>query len=104
MDGKKMWRLVLQFKKDDKIGKALLRNEVLNILKKGEISGATEWIGLGGYGKHGTYYAQIEGMQFNAPCIIETIDEFEKFRVILPMLKEIINDHGIITLHEVLVI
>lgn len=104
MNYTKMWRLVIRFKKDDKIRGVFLRDEILQILKKGEISGATEWIGTGGYGKHGKPYATIEGIQFNAPCIIETIDEFEKIQAILPMLREMVNDHGIVSLHEVMVV
>jgi PII-like signaling protein len=104
MNYTKMLRLVIRFKKDDKIGGVFLRDDILQILKKGGISGATEWIGIGGYGKHGKPYATIEGIQFNAPCIIETVDEFEKIQAILPMLRDVVNDHGIVALHEVMVV
>jgi PII-like signaling protein len=81
-----------------------LRKEVLNILMKGGISGATEWIGIEGFGKHRQSYRKIEGIAFDDPVIIESIDEKSKFEIILPLLKDVINDHGIITIDEVTVV
>jgi PII-like signaling protein len=90
----KIWRLVMRFKKSDKIEGVSLRKEVLNILVKGGISGATEWVGTEGFGKHGKSYQKIEGITFDDPVLIESIDEKSKFDAILPILKNVINDHG----------
>jgi len=44
-----MWSVVIRIKKNDTVkGK---RVHMLDILKKGKISGATIWTGTGGYGK-----------------------------------------------------
>ncbi len=100
----KMWRLLIQFRKTDKIGDALLRTELMALFKKADISGATEWSGIGGYGKHGKYYQQQEGISMDAPMMLEVIDEVSKIKIILPMLKDIVNDHGLISIHEVIVV
>lgn len=104
MKSEKKYRLVIRIKKSQKIDGVLLHQEVMNILKKGEIIDATEWIGTGGFGKHGKFYQKIEGMSFDDPVIIESVDDLSKFEVILPMLKDIVNDHGLITLQEITVI
>ena len=41
---------------------------------------------------------------FDIAVVIEAVDKPSKFQVILPMLKDIANDHGITTFHEVSVI
>ncbi|TSA16957.1 MAG: hypothetical protein D4R72_05795 [Nitrosopumilales archaeon] len=43
-------------------------------------------------------------ISFDISVVIETADKPSKFQVILPILKDIVNDHGIITFHEVSVI
>ncbi|MEO9277776.1 MAG: DUF190 domain-containing protein [Nitrososphaera sp.] len=40
-------------------------------------------------------------MSVNMPLIIEAIDELQKFEKILPEIKELVDDNGLITLQEV---
>lgn len=97
----KMWCLTIRIKKNDSVKGKLVRNLILDILKKAKISGATMWTGMGGYGKRGKSDIQIEGITINMPLMIEAIDELEKIESVLPQIKEIIDDNGMITLHEV---
>ena len=97
----KMWCLVIRIKKNDSVKGKLVRNLILDILKKAKISGATMWTGMGGYGKRGKSDIQIEGITINMPLMIEVIDELEKLESVLPQIKELVDDNGIITLHEV---
>ncbi|MDC8453236.1 MAG: DUF190 domain-containing protein [Candidatus Nitrosotalea sp.] len=97
----KMWSLVIRIKKNDTVKGKRVHMMILEILKKGLISGATIWTGMGGYGKRGDSSTHIEGISVNMPLVIEVIDELEKLEKVLPEIKELVDDNGLITLHEV---
>lgn len=97
----KMWSLVIRIKKNDTVKGKRVQSLVLEILKKGSISGATICTGMGGYGKRGDSTTHIEGISINMPLVIEVIDELQKLEKVLPEIKELIDDNGLITLHEV---
>lgn len=97
----KMWSLVIRIKKNDTVKGKRVHNVILDILKKGNITGATVWTGVAGYGKRGKSNFQIEGISVNMPLLIEVIDELPKLETILPTIKEVIGDNGLVTLHEV---
>lgn len=97
----KMWCLVVRIKKNDSVKGGRVHNLILDVLKKGKISGATVWTGVGGYGKRGKSDIQIEGITINMPLIIEVIDDLQKLELVLPKIKELVDDNGIVTMHEV---
>lgn len=96
-----MWCLVIRIKKNDNVKGKRIHNVIPDILKKGKISGATVWTGVAGYGKRGKSNFQIEGISVNMPLLIEVIDDLPKLETILPEIKEVIGDNGLVTLHEV---
>lgn len=100
----KMWSLTIRIKKNDTVKGKRVRLMILEILKKGSISGATTWTGLEGYGKRGDSTTHIEGISINMPLVIEVVDELEKLEKVLPEIKQLVDDNGLITLHEVGVI
>ena len=97
----KMWSLVIRIKKNDTVKGKRVHMMILEILKKGSISGATIWTGMGGYGKRGDSSTHIEGISVNMPLVIEVIDELGKLEKVLPEIKELVDDNGLITLHEI---
>lgn len=97
----KMVCLTIRIKKNDTIKGRRTHNVILDILKKGKISGATVWSGVGGFGKRGKSNFQIEGITINMPIVIEVVDDLKKLEAILPDIKEIIGDNGLVTLHDV---
>ena len=97
----KMWSLVIRIKKNDTVKGKRVHMMILEILKKVSISGATIWTGMGGYGKRGDSSTHIEGISVNMPLVIEVIDELERLEKVLPEIKELVDDNGLITLHEV---
>jgi uncharacterized protein len=99
-----MWSLVIRIKKNDTVNGKRMHLLILDILKNNAITGATEWTGVGGYGKRGESSIHVEGISINMPLIIEVIDELTKLEKILPSVKDLVNDNGLITLHEVDVI
>jgi uncharacterized protein len=66
-----------------------------------KVLGATAWLGVDGFGKRGKSTEHLEGITINQPLIIETIDEIEKIEPLLIPLKRMIDDNGLITIHEV---
>ncbi|MGI0027855.1 MAG: DUF190 domain-containing protein [Nitrosopumilaceae archaeon] len=97
----KMWSVVIRIKKNDTVKGKRVHLLILDILKKGKILGATVWAGTGGYGKRGKSNMYVEGISVNMPLVIEVIDELSKLEKILPEIKEIVGDNGLITVHEV---
>jgi len=100
----KMWSLIIRIKKNDTVNGKRVHLLILDTLKKNAISGATEWTGVGGYGKRGKSSIHVEGISINMPLIIEVVDELQKLQKILPTIKELVANNGLITLHEVDVI
>jgi PII-like signaling protein len=69
-----------------------------------KISGATVWTGVDGFGKRRRSTVQLEGITINMPMMIEVIDEKSKLEPILPQIRRMVGDNGIVTLKEVNVI
>jgi PII-like signaling protein len=46
----------------------------------------------------------LEGVQVNMPLMIEVVDTQEKLEPLLPELKHIVGDDGLVTIHETYVI
>lgn len=101
MRTQKMWSLVIRIKKNDTVQGKRVHALILDVLKKGSILGATMWTGVGGYGKRGESTIHIEGISVNMPLVIEVISELEKLEKVLPDIKALVDDNGLITLHEV---
>ena len=100
----KMWSLVIRIKRNDTARGKRVHDLILDILKKGNVTGATVWTGVDGYGKRGKSTLHLEGITVNMPLVIEAIDELEKFEKILPEIKELVHDNGLITMQEIGVI
>ena len=97
----KCWQLIIRMRRNDKITKKRTFEEVLDFLKKNKISGATVWTGVDGYGKRGDAKLRIEGLLMNNPLLIEIVDEKFKLEPLLPDLKKIVGDNGLVTFSDV---
>ena len=76
-------------------------NVLLDFLIQNKIAGATVWTGVDGFGKRKRATIKIEGITINMPLIIEVIDEPTKLEPLLPQIKRMVDDNGIVTLHQV---
>ena len=65
------------------------------------VAGATVWTGVDGFGKRRRPTVKLEGVTINMPMVIEIIDERSKLEPLLAQIKRMVNDNGIVTLHEV---
>ncbi len=77
---------------------------VIDLLINAGVSGATVWTGVDGFGKRGKSTLKLEGVTVNMPLIIEVIDEQSKIEPLLPNIKRIVGDNGLVTIQETYVI
>ncbi|NLE06272.1 MAG: DUF190 domain-containing protein [Crenarchaeota archaeon] len=98
---RKMWTLVIRFKKNDMMGRKHVESLILDELIKAGVSGATVWTGVDGFGKRGRSSLVIEGSGVNMPMIIETIGEQTEIERLLPEIQKIIGENGLISISEV---
>lgn len=97
----KMWNLTIRIKKNDELDGKRLQSLIMDLLVKADVAGATIWTGVNGFGKRGKSTLHIEGITVNMPLIIEVIDEQSKLEPLLPELKRIIGDNGLVSIQEV---
>ncbi|MDH3312180.1 MAG: DUF190 domain-containing protein [Nitrosopumilus sp.] len=97
----KCWQIIIRMRRNDKTSKKRTFEVVLDFLKKNKISGATVWTGVDGYGKRGDAKLRIEGLLMNNPLLIEIIDKRSKLQPLLPDIKQIVDDEGLVTFSEV---
>jgi uncharacterized protein len=100
----KMWQLIIRIKKNDEVGGKRLEALILDFLKKAGVAGATVWTGVDGFGKRGKSTLHFEGVQINMPLVIEVVDLATKLELLLPDLKQIVGDNGLVTIQETYVI
>jgi len=100
----KMWTLTIRIKRNDEVGGKRLQTLIMDFLMKAKVGGATVWTGVNGFGKRGKSTLHLEGVQINMPLIIEVVDTAEKLEPLLPELKHIVGDDGLVTIQETYVI
>lgn len=96
-----MLALVVRIKKNDNFEGRRLEAVLLDFLAQAGISGATVWAGVDGFGKRGQSKVQIEGVTVNMPLVIEAIDERKKLEPLIVQIKNMVDDNGLVTSHEV---
>jgi PII-like signaling protein len=99
-----MLNLTIRIKRNDEVNGKRLEAALIDFLTKAGVSGATVWTGVDGFGKRGKSIVRIEGLALNMPMLIEVIDEKEKLEPLLTDIKMMVDDNGLVTLHEVDVI
>jgi hypothetical protein len=101
MVAKKMWTLTIRIKKNDELHGKRLYKALLDFMMGTGISGATVVNAVDGFGRRGRSTLHIEGISVNYPLIIEVVDEQAKLEPLLPQIRRMVDDNGIVTLHEV---
>ncbi|HEX9677596.1 DUF190 domain-containing protein [Nitrososphaera sp.] len=101
MVARKMLALAIRIKKNDNFEGKRLERALLDLFVRSGITGATVWAGVDGFGKRGRSKVQMEGITFNMPLIIEVIEEREKLEPLLVEIKNMVNDNGLVTVHQV---
>ena len=101
---KEMLCLMIRLKKNDETNGKRIEKQIIDLLIKSKLLGATVWLGIDGFGKRGRSTMHIEGVMINQPMLIEVVDEKEKIEPLLIKLKRMIGDNGLITTHEVKIV
>lgn len=101
MVAKKMWCLTIRIKKNDELKGKRLYNVILDYMMKAGISGATVVNAVDGFGRRGKSTLRIEGISINYPLVIEVVEEPEKLLPLLPDIKHMVDDNGVMTYQEV---
>lgn len=101
MMAKKMWTLTIRIKKNDELHGKRLYKALLDFMIGAGISGATVVNAVDGFGKRGKSTLHIEGISMNYPLIIEVVDEQSKLEPLIPQIKRMVEDNGMVTIHEV---
>jgi len=99
-----MMCLTIRIKRNDEFKHKRVNKLIIDFLMKNKISGATVWTGVDGFGKRRRSTVTLEGITINMPMVIEVIDEKSKLEPLLPELRMIVNDNGLVTIHDVDVI
>jgi PII-like signaling protein len=101
MVAKKMWCLTIRIKKNDQLKGKRLYNVILDFMMNAGISGATVINAVDGFGRRGKSTLHVEGISINFPLVIEVVDEPEKLLPLLPEIKQLVDDNGVMTYQEV---
>ena len=99
-----MWQLMIRIKRNDEVGGKRLHLLIMDCLKKSGVSGATVWTGVDGFGKRGKSTLHLEGVTVNMPLIFEVVDLQGKLEPLLPELKRLVGDDGLVTIQETYVL
>ena len=96
----KMWQLIIRIKKNDEVGGKRLQSLIMDCLIKGKVSGATIWTGVDGFGKRGKSTLHLEVFTVNMHLIIEVVDLKDNMEPLLPALKMIVGDYGLVNVQD----
>lgn len=96
--------LTIRIKRNDNLNGKRLHNLLIDYFMQKNISGATVWSGVDGFGKRKRSTLKLEGISVNMPLIIEVIDLKSKIEPLLFEVKRMVGDNGLVTLQEVDVI
>jgi uncharacterized protein len=97
----KMLCLTIRIKRNDELRGKRVHKLLIDFLIQNHVAGATVWTGVDGFGKRRRSTLKLEGVTINMPMIIEVIDERSKLELLLPQIKRMVDDNGIVTIHEV---
>jgi len=95
----KLWSLTIRIKRNDELEGKRLYKLLIDFLMQNKIAGATVWSGVDGFGKRSNI--KLEGVTINMPIVMEIIDEQSKIEPLLPQLRRMIGDNGLVTLHDI---
>jgi uncharacterized protein len=97
----KMWCMIIRIKKNDEIHGKRAYKVLLDFMMGAGISGATVVNGVDGFGKRGRSTLHLEGVSINYPLVIEVVEEQSKLEPLLPQIKRMVDDNGLVTIQEV---
>ena len=101
---RKMKRLTVIAKSKDAFEGKPVADVLFSLYKERGLSGATILHGVKGYGARGVSRADVLGLSVNLPVIVETIAEDDMVAEIIPEVKRIVGNEGVVTVEDVSVV
>ncbi len=101
MELRKMLKMEIRIPGSKKKSGKTLTKTILDKCRQEQVLGAVVLRSVYGYGEHEYQPHAIRGLA-ELPVIIEIVDEPQTILRILPILKNIVQDDGLITIEEVL--
>jgi PII-like signaling protein len=98
---KKNLCLTIRIKKNDELHGKRLYKALLDFMMGAGISGTTVVNAIDDFGRRGRSTLHIEGISMNYPLIIEVVDERKKLKPLLPQMRRMVDDYGLVTIYEV---
>ncbi len=92
--------LKIYLRESDKYKGKLLYKYILDLLQLNNIKGATVFKGIYGYGVRGISEIDIFRLSLDLPISIESVDEEEKINSVIPKIKEVIKENGLIVVTD----
>ncbi len=96
-----MLRLKIRIRKNDENSGKRISALILDLFIKNDVSGATLWTGVDGFGKRGRSSLRLEGVVVNMPLIVEAVDGQTKLESLLSEVKRIVGNNGLVTIEDV---
>lgn len=96
--------LKIYLKESDKYKGKLLYKYILDLLQLNKIKGATVFKGIYGYGERGVSEIDVFRLSLDLPLLIECIDEEEKINGVIPKIKEVIKENGLIVVADCFIV
>ncbi|EHP84816.1 DUF190 domain-containing protein [Methanotorris formicicus] len=93
--------LRIYLREGDKYRDEALYKYIIKILKENNISGATTFKGVCGYGVRGISRFDILRLSMNLPVVIECVDKEENILKVLPKITDIVGNNGLIYVMDV---
>ncbi|AEF95640.1 DUF190 domain-containing protein [Methanotorris igneus] len=93
--------LRIYLRENDRHGDEPLYKYIIRILKENNISGATVFKGMCGYGVRGISRVDILRLSMNLPVVIECVDKEENISKVLPKIIDVVGDNGLVYVMDV---
>ena len=78
----------------------LVHKRILDLFENSEIAGATVFHAIAGFGGGGGKGIRLYKLNTEHPIVVECVDDLERIELLISGLKELLGDHGIITVTE----
>jgi PII-like signaling protein len=94
----KMWSLTIRIKKNDQLHGKRFYNVLLDFVVGAGISRSTVINGVDAFHRRGKSTLRIDCILVNYPLVIEVVDEQSKLDPLLPEIKRMVGDNGLVTI------
>jgi PII-like signaling protein len=98
---RKMLKLTVIVKARDSFQGKPIVDALISLYRKAGISGATVTHAARGYGVRGVARADVLGLSVDLPTVIETVSDSAKIDTVLPDVRRMVGNNGLITTSEV---